>query len=171
MAMNEKGKGKKAGGSRSKPLRGARPGKNNSTSASQLKREEWATEIYGLRVYGYSYRQIAEHMREAHAPESFSLGRVYELFQVGRTMRMQDRLEEVFDQHVDRLAQLRSAVMDAANAGDVQALDRVLKIDEIERNLLGIAPGAPDATADADPKATLQAKLDAAMKRLAPKLH
>jgi len=167
--MKSKGKDQKAPKRSPKPLRGARTSRNNATSAFQMKREEWGTEIYGLRCLGYSYRQIQDHMQETHAPEKFSIGRVYELFQLGRTMRLREKLDEVFDTHVDRLAIMREGMMTAAAAGDPQAVATVMKIDETERNLLGIE-GRGTAPTDEDPKASLQAKLDAAMKRLAPKL-
>jgi hypothetical protein len=131
-----------------------------STSPKHLAEEERGADAYRLRVLGHTFREIAHTL-------GMSVAGAYSAFQRGRGLVIRDTVDEVLELHLERGQLMRKGLMPAAVNGDVQAIAAVMKIDEIERKLLGWEGQAANENRDpaSDAKATLQAKLDQALAR------
>lgn len=120
----------------------ARPKKarDNATSPRAIAVAEKRAEALEYRKQGYSYAQIAEAM-------DVSRTHAFQLVDAAIKEIVREPGEMVQDLELARLDDLTVAVMKSALAGDVMALDRVLKIAERRAAMLGIdAPTRSELT-------------------------
>lgn len=117
-----------------------------------------AAEAYTLRLMGYGFPEIGEHF-------GVSKSTAFEWVERGQRLRLFERVDNVIATHVDRIALMRPAFMQAAVAGDKDAADTIQKLDKREAELLGINPGEKVSVEVVDAKASLKAKIDQFMKR------
>lgn len=86
----------------------------------------------GMRRAGLTYDEIARNLGYSHASAA------RKAVQRGLKRTLQDDADATRQLEADRLDRLQAGVWTAAAGGDVQALDRVLKIMDRRAKLLGL---------------------------------
>jgi DNA-binding transcriptional MerR regulator len=89
-------------------------------------------QVLELRRAGVTFDAIAEQLKYADR------GAAYKAFKRALTRTLQEPAAELRDLEVDRLDQLQIAMWEQAMRGDVQAVDRVLRIMAQRAQLLGL---------------------------------
>ncbi len=115
--------------------------KGNKTSAAHARATANREAALQLRRSGYGYRGIAEKL-------GISKTRAHELVQEGleeAKAQIVAHADDLRSEELSRLDGMLAKVYDAAEKGDLQAVDRVLKIGERRAKLLGL--DAPTRTA------------------------
>lgn len=123
----------------------ARTNKNSTKATSKVEKQRQALE---LRRAGRGYQEIADRL---HVSLSTAHGYVDDAMAEARAQIEADA-SEIKAEEISRLDGMLAGLWDFATSGDVQAVDRVLKIMERRAKLLGLdAPakighgGDPDA--------------------------
>lgn len=123
------------------------------TSAQRITQAERMTQVVTLRKAGFSYRQIGAQLRIGNATVKRDLDKA--LMEYGaitdEEVRRWRELENA------RIEQALSAIWRAVVAGNVGAIDRLVKLQDRRAKLLGLdapsklAPTTPDGTKPYDP--------------------
>lgn len=115
------------------PTRNARKSvKNSRTSPERIKRVERQREALDYRKQGYSYPQIADHMK-------VSVATAYELVTEALKAIIQEPAEQVLALELDRVDMLLTGFTESAVSGDNFKLQGVLSLLSRRDKLLGIA--------------------------------
>lgn len=135
------------------PLNGALPvrrgrGRPRKTSADVLKATDWKRTAVEMRTKGHTYSQIADvvgvSVQAVHQA-------VMHYLEATRAVS-REAAEEVRRLELDRLDRVLAVVGPMAEGGDLQAVDRLLRIQERRASLLGLdAPKAQLVAVDARP--------------------
>ena len=94
-----------------------------------------------LKTAGLTYQQIADQLGYA------SRGTVYKIIKDAQSARLDNAVEEHRAYEVDRLNAMQGALWDRALAGDLQAIDRVLRLIEARCRLWGLLESRPKEAA------------------------
>ena len=108
--------------------------KENKTSAAHTRATEHREKALQLRRAGHGYRVIGERL-------GLSKARAHQLVQEGleeAKAQIVAHADELRTEEISRLDGMLPKLYAAAEAGDVQAVDRVLKIGERRAKLLGL---------------------------------
>jgi hypothetical protein len=107
---------------------------NDTTSCDRITRAENAREAMGLRLAGLNYEQIGRRMgftrQRAHQLVKEELSRI--------NAERNEAAEQLRTIEAERLDRLQSALWLRAMAGDLHAIDRVLRVMERRAKLLGL---------------------------------